>query len=109
MTHTLSSFLMESAITLLLAAPVQVWLDRREDKRRRRQWEKELGEPMPEESMPEVLLTAALLWCVLLFAAVLVCRGLHRDPLNAVSGVTISMGLYVTYYGIWRGRARHRF
>lgn len=104
MTHPLPSFLMESVITLLIAAPVQVWLNRREDRRRRRRWEQELGEPMPEESVPEVLLTAALMWCALLFVAVLVCRGLHRDPLNAVSGVTISMGLYVSY-GIWRGRA----
>ena len=31
--------------------------------------------------------------------------GNTRDPLHMASGVTILIGLYVTYYGIWRGRA----
>ena len=108
MTHTLPSFLIESAIILLIAAPLTVWFNRWADKRFRSRWEKELGEPMPDLSVPEVLLTGALLWCTLVCASVLAGHLLHLNPLNFVSGATISVGLYVTYYGVWRGRAPHR-
>ena len=64
MTHTLPSFLLESAATLLVMGPLTVWLNRWQDKRLLRRWEKEFGEPMPEESVPEVLLAGALLRCL---------------------------------------------
>ncbi len=108
MTHTLPSFLLESAATLLVMGPLTVWLNRWQDKRFRRRWEKEFGEPLPDESVPEVLLVGALLWCAALVLAVFAGRVLNRDPLSMASGGTLSAGLYVTYYGIWRGRAPRR-